>query len=130
MRRKPRHVRERVATIAAGSFTAVVFVIWIFTTPGQMETEEGNTERTKAFATFIGQVKEQMAGVRDSVPEEDVAPLKETLPTETPVMLDASSTRWSLSSSTVADKRIEKEVPIIVVPSSSTSRSSSTPPVR
>ncbi len=116
--------------VGAGSFTAAVFLIWIFTGPGQLPKEEETQKPRAAFSTFLGQVKEQMAGASDALPDTDATTAVEENSPDAPVMLNASSTKWSLSSSTVADKRIEREVPIIVVPASPTSSVSSTPPVR
>ena len=121
LRKKPTHVRERVAMTAAGSFTAVVFVLWIVTAPGQFEkdvSKEG--EKPQAFSMFFSQIKEQMAGVKESLPEIETASSSPSTPPKT-VVLSASSTSWALSSTTVENKKIEREVPIIVVPQSTSS---------
>lgn len=125
-RKKPKHVRDNIAMVGASSVTAAIFVVWLFTAPGQLEKEQQKTaEQPQAFSTFFGQIKEQVASVRGSLPE--VPATTSESAQGAPVVLDASSTHWALSSSTVEEKRIEKEVPIIVVPTASSAATSTAP---
>lgn len=68
LRRKPKHVRDNIALVAAGVCTLPVLGFLVFGVHGPRLTaveETSNTDR-KFFETFTSQFKEQMATVREA----------------------------------------------------------------
>jgi nicotinamide mononucleotide (NMN) deamidase PncC len=127
-RKKPKYVRDNIAFVIAGSFTTVLLMAWLVFMPGKIiqEVAEKPAVNNGAFTTFIDQLKEQMAGVSEAVPEETATSSQPQSPI---AVLSASSTDWNLSSTTIKAEAVPREVPIVVVPrASSTPAATSTEP--
>ncbi len=125
-RTKPKHVRDNIAFGFAGAVTVVALVGWLVLIPKD-EIFQSNVTADKspeAFSTFFDQIKEQVAGVRESVKEQA---------TSTPSV--ASSTGFGVvaSSSQIfsggASTTVPQEAVIFVVPRATTTMSTSTPRV-
>jgi hypothetical protein len=129
-RKKPKHVRDNIAFGIAGGFTAAICLVWLVVMPGRLAKETTSVnDNHKIFSTFFNQFKDQVASVKNSLPD--------THATNTPVVvastskensmteLTASSSGWSLSSSTIKEKSIPKEVPIMIISNGSSSASTS-----
>lgn len=125
-RTKPKHVRDNIAFGFAGAVTVVALVGWLVLIPKD-EIFQSNVTADKspeAFSTFFDQIKEQVAGVRESVKEQA---------TSTPSV--ASSTGFGVvaSSSQIfgggASTTVSQEAVIFVVPRATTTMSTPTPRV-
>ena len=128
-RRKPKHVRDNIAFGIAGSITAAICLVWLVVMPGQLakKTTSVNDDH-KVFSTFFNQLKDQVAGVKESMPDVQATTTAATVTASeesTITELTATSSDWSLSSSTIKNKSIQKEVPIIIINSGSSSASTS-----
>lgn len=70
LRKKPKHVRDNIAFVAAGVVTLPIMAYLVFAVHGPKLTESiaGGSEKTdtKFFETFTNQVKEQVANVRQA----------------------------------------------------------------
>ena len=69
LRKKPKHVRDNIAFVAAGVATLPVMAYLVFAVHGPKVTggiTETDTPKTKFFETFTNQIKEQVATVRES----------------------------------------------------------------
>ena len=121
-RTKPKHVRDNIAFGFASGAALLVLAGWLILLPKD-ELFHSNVTADKspeAFSTFFDQIKEQVAGVRESI--------KEQATSTQPI---ASSTRFAATSSSVfgggASSTEPQAAAIFVVPSASTTVSTSTP---
>ncbi len=85
LRRKPKHVRDNIALVAAGVCTLPVLGFLVFGVHGPRLTavEETSTTDRKFFETFTSQFKEQMATVREAT-----NPSAASTSTASPVVID------------------------------------------
>lgn len=137
IRMQPKPVRDRHALIIASVFTGVVATAWVFT---QLQTDTAterkiSTDSQPPFSGLVNQIKDQWAGVKDSLPEEvngEVGGLSEEVigNTEKPdnlklekdnldqVREDAAvSGEWNQSNNAKDEDQIQyQEVQIIAVP--------------
>ena len=118
-RTKPKHVRDNIAFGFASGAALLVLVGWLVLIPKE-DIFHGNVTAEKspeAFSTFFSQIKEQVAGVRESIKGQA---------TSTPAV--ASSTGFAPSQPAAdASTTVTQEAVIFVVPSASTTGSTSTP---
>ena len=120
-RTKPKHVRDNIAFGFAGTVTAVALVGWLVLIPKDdiFENNVTTDNSPEAFSTFFNQIKEQVAGVRESVKEQA---------SSTPAVASStgfgSSTNQTFGTSTAG----LPEALIFVVPTASTTAGTSTPP--
>jgi hypothetical protein len=69
LRKKPKHVRDNIAFVAAGVATLPVMAYLVLAVHGPRVTggiTETDTPKTKFFETFTSQIKEQVATVREA----------------------------------------------------------------
>ena len=69
LRKKPKHVRDNIAFVAAGVATLPVVAYLVFAVHGPKVTSgitETNETDMKFFETFTSQIKEQVASVRSA----------------------------------------------------------------
>ncbi len=69
LRKKPKHVRDNIAFVAAGVATLPVMAYLVFAVHGPRVSNsivENEATDTKFFETFTNQVKEQVASVREA----------------------------------------------------------------
>ena len=120
-RTKPKHVRDNIAFGFAGTVTAVALVGWLVLIPKDdiFKSNMTTDNSPEAFSTFFNQIKEQVAGVRESVKEQA---------SSTPAV--ASSTGFGSSTSQTFGTSTAglPEAAIFVVPTASTTAGTSTPP--
>lgn len=120
-RTKPKHVRDNIAFGFAGTVTAVALVGWLVLIPKDdiFKSNMTTDNSPEAFSTFFNQIKEQVAGVRESVKEQA---------SSTPAVASStgfgSSTNQTFGTSTAG----LPEASIFVVPTASTTAGTSTPP--
>lgn len=71
IRRQPKYVRNNIAMGLAGSFTAVVFVIWAYHIPSQLdEIDNGkNANENGLMSQFMDNVGKQVSSIKDAIPE-------------------------------------------------------------
>ena len=130
-RKKPKHVRDNIAFAIAGSVSAAICLVWLVVMPGQLAKKATSVnDDHKVFSTFFNQFKDQVANVKKSLPEVPATDTPAVVSATTSVKsslteLTASSSDWSLSSSTIKSKSIQKEVPIMIIHSGSSSASTS-----
>ena len=120
-RTKPKHVRDNIAFGFAGAVTIVALVGWLVLIPKDdiFKSNMTTDNSPEAFSTFFNQIKEQVAGVRESVKEQA---------SSTPAVASStgfgSSTNQTFGTSTAG----LPEALIFVVPTASTTAGTSTPP--
>jgi hypothetical protein len=121
-RTKPKHVRDNIAFGFASGVTALALVGWFVLLPANdIFNEDMSVDPTpEAFSTFVDQIGKQVAGVRDSFTS-----LSSTTPEGLGLGMGSSSKTHQATSSAVITS--VKEAAIFVVPTASTTYSSSTP---
>jgi hypothetical protein len=121
-RTKPKHVRDNIAFGFAGAVTVVALVGWLVMIPKEDVFQSNVTadKSPEAFSTFFNQIKEQVAGVRESIKEQA---------SSTPAVATSTGFGGNSSQSFGASTTVQQEAAIFVVPAASTTGSSSTPSV-
>ena len=68
LRKKPKHVRDNIAFVAAAAATLPVVAYLVFAVHGPKMTSlsESTSNQPKFFETFTGQIKDQFAAVREA----------------------------------------------------------------
>ncbi len=74
IRTKPKHVRDQYALGIAGTFTTLVALLWLFGAPGtslddDLITNSYEVDEKKPFGDFLDYAKDQIASVKESVPD-------------------------------------------------------------
>ena len=76
LRKKPKTTRDSIAFGVAGVFTFMVFSVWAYNTPDRFSTlsafgelESGDTIEEAGFSSFFTNLRDQLAGVAQSVEE-------------------------------------------------------------
>jgi len=66
IRRQPKARRDSIAMGIAGTFTAFVFMVWIYNVPSQMSSlsEEKETDSLPSFSHLFSEVKSQASAVK------------------------------------------------------------------
>ena len=126
-RQKPKHVRDNIAFGFASGAALLVLVGWVVLIPKEDIFHSNVTaeQSPEAFSTFFDQIKEQVAGVRESITEQ--ASSSSAVATSTgfaPTLTGSSSQTLHTSASSTE----VKEAVIFVVPKDNTTVSTSTPP--
>lgn len=120
LRKKPKHVRDNIAFSVAGGFTLTLAIAWFlvgFNPSANQNVSSG--EGSTPFSTLFSQIQEQIASVKDSVPENESV-TSEEMPTN-------AGGEWSLSAQNASTSRqvIPEEVSIIVVPTATATATTS-----
>lgn len=121
-RTKPKHVRDNIAFGFASGAAALALAGWLILIPKDelFKSNVAADESPEAFSTFFDQIKEQVAGVRESV----------TKPASSTQPVASRTTSASTSSSTFqgrASSTSPQPAAIFIMPSASTSASTSLP---
>lgn len=71
IRQKPKAVRDNIALGIAGTFTAIVFSIWVYHFPSKIaaltdSTQSDKGEESPAFTDFFGEIKDQIATLNEA----------------------------------------------------------------
>ena len=136
MRRKPKHVRDNIAFGSAAFVTLAIFTVWLVNDPLHSGDISATTDEPspKAFATFFGQIKDQFASAKAALPKVETNNQDEATLTATTTFVNTlrdtattSPSDWSLASSSLRAQVTPKEVAIMVVTSSSTESTTTSP---
>ncbi|MEN9922276.1 MAG: hypothetical protein RL097_553 [Candidatus Parcubacteria bacterium] len=134
LRTKPKSVRNNIALGIAGTFTALVFSVWLYHFPNKISSltefsQSNKNKNTAEFTDFFGQVKDQIATLNEAT-ENEVATTtsaanendwrKEYTVATSSVELFTTASTTMLASSTLLQEEI----------SSSTVAATSTPAIR
>lgn len=125
LRQKPKHVKENIALGIAGGFTAIVAIVWLVTVPKSfIAGDEVKKEGPHAFSTLIDQMKEQLAGVKNALPESATSTLEqiETLQQQVNAGIPTAT------SSPAYEQPVKQKEAVIMVVKASTSTASSSQP--
>jgi hypothetical protein len=122
-RTKPKHVRDNIAFGFASGAAVLALAGWLLFIPkgDVLHSNVADESSPEAFSTFFSQIKQQVAGVRESLKEP--ATSTPTVASSTGFNPSASSTEFS---STAASSN--KEAILYVVSSTSPSAGTSTAP--
>lgn len=135
LRMKPKSVRNNIALGIAGTFTALVFSVWLYHFPNKITSltefsQSNKNENTAEFTDFFGQVKDQIATLNEATGDEVAATTtsvanendwrKEYTVATSSVELFTTASTTMLASSTLLQEEI----------SSSTVAATSTPTIR
>lgn len=73
LRQKPKTTRDMIALVFAGSFTALVSLVWLYNFPSKIPAlgEVVKKDDKPAFSDFFSDFKDQVATVKESSVEED-----------------------------------------------------------
>lgn len=118
IRKQPKPMRDNIAMVVAGLFTAAVFVVWLYHMPARnaVFTERESDKESVGFSHLMDQVGSQLSAVKDSVTvEPESEPESEVI---TPVYTEEERSSWALpgdsavsvGSSTTATSSIEEDV--------------------
>lgn len=125
LRRQPKAVKENISLVAAGIVTFSIFTVWAYHLPARLSDDNGQVVKseTKTFSEMLNNATEQVAAVREALPEKEI--LKESLEAE----MATTSASHINASSTQSNSNIAAPKP--VTSSTSTSGYSSDPtPIR
>tara|TARA_B100000508_G_scaffold140846_2_gene143820 strand:- start:2640 stop:3101 length:462 start_codon:yes stop_codon:yes gene_type:complete len=69
-RNQPRQTRDRYAFSVAVGFTAVIAMVWLYHAPSRIiGSMDGAAEGVKPFTSFLDQIGDQVATVKESLPD-------------------------------------------------------------
>lgn len=115
-RQKPKHVRDNIAFTISASFTVVLAVVWfVFGSESKLFDSVARREAAspRVFSTFWDQLSEQMASVKEAIPE----------PPATSTSAFPTSQSPGSPEEQAAYETLQKEAVIRVVPTASSSTS-------
>jgi len=123
IRRQPKGVRDNIALGIAATFTAFIFVIWLYHLPVRNAAlVENKQDESSSFSQLLGGVSDQVSAIKEAVkdksdPEEekeDGAAVQDSEMNTTSVSQNVNEPILILSSSTVADiaKKSEQVKPV------------------
>lgn len=130
LRQQPKHIRDNVALIIAGSFTALVGVVWAYQIPNSFKNIEIDQEAspTGAFSSIFDEIQKETDELKALIPEEVG---EEAVPTTTDKLFAVESlpnpatTTSSDIDVTPTESPIPREVRIVTTSSSGTPTTSS-----
>ena len=71
IRRQPKHTRDKIALGVAGSFTAVIFAVWVYNVPARLSaiSQEHEKDTAPVFSQLFDQIGSQLSSVKEAVSE-------------------------------------------------------------
>jgi len=104
LRQKPKGVRDNIALGIAGTFTAIVFMVWLHHFPSKAAVltsqEQTKADEKPGFAGIFGDFKEQLASLKESSDQEQTKVATSSPEASNPYI--ATTTPVGMASSTMS----------------------------
>jgi hypothetical protein len=113
LREKPKETKDAIALGAAGTVTALVFVVWITTTSHRFEqVVQGSKEGADSFSTFFNQAKEQMAAITNAIPDQASSTKASDYQDQTNAQLQGSAATTSTTANASSTQQTKRSIRI------------------